>query len=50
MPQMAPMNWLLLFIMFIIMFLMINLMNFYSFKYAPKNFKKKISSYMNWKW
>nr|WKU84150.1 ATP synthase F0 subunit 8 [Serichlamys sp. ECU1] len=53
MPQMAPMNWPILFIMFIMTFIMFNLMNYYM--YLPSNFKiknfknLKILS-MNWKW
>nr|AML26060.1 ATP synthase F0 subunit 8 [Staphylinidae sp. BMNH 1274252] len=52
MPQMAPMNWLMLFLMFIIVFLMFNILNFFSFFYTMKklshssNNKKSIS----WKW
>nr|QNP09847.1 ATP synthase F0 subunit 8 [Ochthebius sp. IBE<ESP> AN164] len=52
MPQMAPMNWILLFIMFTMIFLMFNSMNYFSFKYDNINkpaIKKKIKS-INWKW
>nr|AML26316.1 ATP synthase F0 subunit 8 [Hydrophilidae sp. BMNH 1274335] len=51
MPQMAPINWLFLFIFFIVIFMMFNSMNYFSFKYPIKltkfSMKKKI---MNWKW
>nr|AML26297.1 ATP synthase F0 subunit 8 [Hydrophilidae sp. BMNH 1274334] len=51
MPQMAPINWLTLFIFFIMIFLMFNSMNYFSFLYSIKNkkftIKKKL---MNWKW
>nr|AML25720.1 ATP synthase F0 subunit 8 [Staphylinidae sp. BMNH 1274234] len=51
MPQMAPMNWLLLFFMFIIVFIMFNILNYYCFIYTPKTsmFKKK-NSMISWKW
>nr|YP_009164770.1 ATP synthase F0 subunit 8 [Nevromus exterior]AKA94248.1 ATP synthase F0 subunit 8 [Nevromus exterior] len=52
MPQMAPINWLLLFIIFSITLIIFNMMNY--FIYMPSsptsenmNFKK---SYLNWKW
>nr|YP_010471428.1 ATP synthase F0 subunit 8 [Tyraphus nitidus]UVG40767.1 ATP synthase F0 subunit 8 [Tyraphus nitidus] len=51
MPQMAPMNWLMLFIFFIMVFLSFNLMNYFIFNY--KSNKKTIKSNMkkmNWKW
>nr|YP_010294900.1 ATP synthase F0 subunit 8 [Oiceoptoma thoracicum]UMO90838.1 ATP synthase F0 subunit 8 [Oiceoptoma thoracicum] len=51
MPQMAPMNWLILFIMFIIIFLMFNSMNYFSFKYPTKSIStSKTTSKINWKW
>nr|YP_009185895.1 ATP synthase F0 subunit 8 [Olophrum piceum]ALO70802.1 ATP synthase F0 subunit 8 [Olophrum piceum] len=51
MPQMAPMNWLMLFIMFTMIFLLFNSLNYFSFKYNMNNniFKKKTYK-MNWKW
>ncbi|YP_009437732.1 ATP synthase F0 subunit 8 (mitochondrion) [Aethina tumida] len=51
MPQMAPLNWLMLFIYFIIIFLMFNVMNYYSFLYKIKSsdIKKNKISY-SWKW
>nr|ALO77423.1 ATP synthase F0 subunit 8 [Attagenus hottentotus] len=51
MPQMAPMNWIMLFTFFSIMFLIINSMNYFSFSIMPKklmNQKSKIK--INWKW
>nr|YP_009117290.1 ATP synthase F0 subunit 8 [Muscina stabulans]AJE61316.1 ATP synthase F0 subunit 8 [Muscina stabulans] len=53
MPQMAPISWLSLFIIFSISFMLFNMMNYYL--YTPKMpktnliFKKK-NSPMNWKW
>nr|QNG56226.1 ATP synthase F0 subunit 8 [Platisus bicolor] len=51
MPQMAPLNWLTLFIYFAIIFILYNIMNYFSFIYPIKSvkiFKKKIK--INWKW
>nr|ALO71077.1 ATP synthase F0 subunit 8 [Pselaphinae sp. 7 EF-2015] len=49
MPQMAPINWVFLYLMFILIFMMFNLMNFYYFfflnNFKPVFFKKNI-----WKW
>nr|ARH55126.1 ATP synthase F0 subunit 8 [Othius laeviusculus] len=51
MPQMAPMNWLILFIMFIIIFMIFNMMNYFSFKYENKFYSiKKKDNKFNWKW
>nr|ARH53717.1 ATP synthase F0 subunit 8 [Anthobium melanocephalum] len=51
MPQMAPMNWLTLFIMFTMIFLLFNSLNYFSFKYNTKdnNLNKKTFK-LNWKW
>nr|YP_009536172.1 ATP synthase F0 subunit 8 [Nemorilla maculosa]AYM35203.1 ATP synthase F0 subunit 8 [Nemorilla maculosa] len=54
MPQMAPINWLSLFIMFFIIFLMFNMMNYYSFiPMMPKSNlinNNKLMNSLNWKW
>nr|AXS65713.1 ATP synthase F0 subunit 8 [Cerambycidae sp. 7 KM-2017] len=51
MPQMAPLNWLILFMFFIMVFLMFNIVNFYSFTIIPEKKKfKKTSISLNWKW
>nr|WNV61897.1 ATP synthase F0 subunit 8 [Urodexia penicillum] len=54
MPQMAPMNWFMLFMIFSITFLMFNFMNYFMFiPLMPKsNLMKKIKlNYsLNWKW
>nr|AML26525.1 ATP synthase F0 subunit 8 [Staphylinidae sp. BMNH 1274674] len=50
-PQMAPMNWLCLFMLFIMVFMMFNALNYFCFLYPPKNSHismKKIQK--NWKW
>nr|AXS65437.1 ATP synthase F0 subunit 8 [Cucujoidea sp. 26 KM-2017] len=51
MPQMAPLSWLTLYIMFTMIFLLFNIINYYSFFYSTKliSFKKKTIKY-NWKW
>nr|AOY39152.1 ATP synthase F0 subunit 8 [Meropathus sp. BMNH 675618] len=52
MPQMAPMNWILLFMYFTMIFLLFNSMNYFSFKYT-NNLNlipmKKLMNF-NWKW
>nr|UFX34260.1 ATP synthase F0 subunit 8 [Kozhantshikovia vernalis] len=52
MPQMMPINWLMLMLTFIIMILLLNIMNYFIFN---NNFKlmnkiKKSSYNFNWKW
>nr|ARH53860.1 ATP synthase F0 subunit 8 [Epuraea guttata] len=51
MPQMAPLNWLILFIYFVSIFFMHNILNYFCFLYKIKTFKtsKKTIKY-NWKW
>nr|ALO76802.1 ATP synthase F0 subunit 8 [Scirtidae sp. GENSP01] len=52
MPQMAPMNWFYLFIMFLSTFIMFNSFNYFLFmkmKSKMMNFKMNKNS-MNWKW
>nr|UJG45095.1 ATP synthase F0 subunit 8 [Blepharipa sp.] len=53
MPQMAPINWLSLSIIFFITFLIFNMMNYYSFiPIMPKSIlmnDMKMNS-LNWKW
>nr|AXS66415.1 ATP synthase F0 subunit 8 [Caraboidea sp. KM-2017] len=53
MPQMAPMNWLFLYIMFTMIFLLFNFLNYYMFlikntKISIKN--NYLSKILNWKW
>nr|YP_009945242.1 ATP synthase F0 subunit 8 [Leptopeza flavipes]QOE17367.1 ATP synthase F0 subunit 8 [Leptopeza flavipes]UJG45153.1 ATP synthase F0 subunit 8 [Leptopeza flavipes] len=53
MPQMAPIGWLSLFIIFTITFILFCMMNYYSFlPSAPKTLDMKKMSYnsLNWKW
>nr|AND96619.1 ATP synthase F0 subunit 8 [Euoniticellus intermedius] len=51
MPQMAPINWLMLLIYFSLIFMIFNSLNYYAFNYLIKKqsfFKKK--NILNWKW
>nr|YP_010865906.1 ATP synthase F0 subunit 8 [Neopanorpa lui]WGT92122.1 ATP synthase F0 subunit 8 [Neopanorpa lui] len=53
MPQMAPINWLSLFIMFSIILLLFNMMNYYSFSPKlpdPNNINSINFKSLNWKW
>nr|ARH54991.1 ATP synthase F0 subunit 8 [Diaclina fagi] len=51
MPQMAPLNWLSLMIMFITILIMFNIMNYYSFQNKITQKSLKINkSHINWKW
>nr|YP_010933559.1 ATP synthase F0 subunit 8 [Aegialites californicus]WKT09002.1 ATP synthase F0 subunit 8 [Aegialites californicus] len=51
MPQMAPLNWLILMFYFLFIFIIFNSLNYFSFMYTPKKifFNKKITT-INWKW
>nr|ALO77175.1 ATP synthase F0 subunit 8 [Carpelimus sp. CAR01] len=51
MPQMAPLNWLTLFFIFIMIFMMFNTLNYFNFFYLPLKTKQmKNKFYYNWKW
>nr|AXS65193.1 ATP synthase F0 subunit 8 [Staphylinoidea sp. 1 KM-2017] len=51
MPQMAPMNWMILFLFFIMIFMLFNSLNYFCFLYTPKStIAKKKTMYINWKW
>nr|AML26277.1 ATP synthase F0 subunit 8 [Nitidulidae sp. BMNH 1274330] len=51
MPQMAPLNWLTLFIYFIIIFFLFNMLNYFSFIYKIKKTHIKTNKIsFNWKW
>nr|ASM82595.1 ATP synthase F0 subunit 8 [Agnetina aequalis] len=53
MPQMAPISWLLLFIVFSATLLIFNFMNYFSFlpnSPSPLQEKKLSQNSMNWKW
>nr|YP_009485885.1 ATP synthase F0 subunit 8 [Paroster mesosturtensis]AVZ66463.1 ATP synthase F0 subunit 8 [Paroster mesosturtensis] len=52
MPQMAPMNWLFLYLFFSMMFILFNFMNFYIFLIKKNDLmiKSMPMKFMNWKW
>nr|WJZ53011.1 ATP synthase F0 subunit 8 [Melanodexia sp.] len=54
MPQMSPINWLNLFIIFSITFVIFNMMNYYLYvPNMPKSNlinKSKLLKTLNWKW
>nr|YP_009740540.1 ATP synthase F0 subunit 8 [Indopodisma kingdoni]AIW64780.1 ATP synthase F0 subunit 8 [Indopodisma kingdoni]QID03502.1 ATP synthase F0 subunit 8 [Indopodisma kingdoni] len=53
MPQMSPLMWFSLFIMFSIVLILFNQMNFFSFKPMIMKSKEKESiksNNLNWKW
>nr|UFZ13128.1 ATP synthase F0 subunit 8 [Ctenochauliodes yangi] len=52
MPQMAPLNWLILFIFFTLMFIIFNMMNYFITNYSlPSLTKMNLSKTpLNWKW
>nr|AXS65873.1 ATP synthase F0 subunit 8 [Tenebrionoidea sp. 11 KM-2017] len=51
MPQMAPLNWLSLMIMFSMILISFNVLNYFNFQYqikkTPSSKEKKM---INWKW
>nr|YP_010046676.1 ATP synthase F0 subunit 8 [Tripteroides tasmaniensis]QPJ78607.1 ATP synthase F0 subunit 8 [Tripteroides tasmaniensis] len=53
MPQMAPISWLTLFIIFSITLVVFNVKTFYCLNMAPQQLSQSISfkqNKMNWKW
>nr|WJR82114.1 ATP synthase F0 subunit 8 [Amphimallon sp.] len=51
MPQMAPLNWLSLFISFILIFMIFNSLNYFMFNYTIKTNKMTPNkTTINWKW
>nr|YP_007026345.1 ATP synthase F0 subunit 8 [Rutilia goerlingiana]AFV08626.1 ATP synthase F0 subunit 8 [Rutilia goerlingiana] len=54
MPQMAPINWLMLFIIFSIAFMIFNMMNYFFFMpLMPKSHftsNTKLTNSLIWKW
>nr|APX39917.1 ATP synthase F0 subunit 8 [Hydrothassa fairmairei] len=51
MPQMMPLNWLILMFYFLIIFMMFNIMNYFMFYYNIKSLKNKSKTIIyNWKW
>nr|AQT38599.1 ATP synthase F0 subunit 8 [Megathymus yuccae yuccae] len=55
MPQMMPINWMMLFIIFIMIFIMFNILNYFIFKNKKIFNKNNNLTYThkkknNWKW
>nr|YP_009469760.1 ATP synthase F0 subunit 8 [Schizocephala bicornis]AVE15738.1 ATP synthase F0 subunit 8 [Schizocephala bicornis] len=53
MPQMMPLNWMLLFVFFSVLLIYFNILNFYITYYKPKYKLQSYKAYnktMNWKW
>nr|YP_009754532.1 ATP synthase F0 subunit 8 [Myrmus lateralis]QIN90640.1 ATP synthase F0 subunit 8 [Myrmus lateralis] len=53
MPQMAPLWWEILFMVFIMLFILMSIVIYYNTMMLPKNQKysnNKIYNQMNWKW
>nr|ARH53834.1 ATP synthase F0 subunit 8 [Elateroidea sp. AH-2016] len=51
MPQMAPISWINLMIMFIMIFMILNSLNYFSFMYSNKSMKSTFKmKNPNWKW
>nr|YP_010285478.1 ATP synthase F0 subunit 8 [Basiprionota bisignata]UKS07057.1 ATP synthase F0 subunit 8 [Basiprionota bisignata] len=50
MPQMAPLNWLMLFMFTIIILMMINCLNYFNYMMNPKLIKNNNKVTLNWKW
>nr|AYF56520.1 ATP synthase F0 subunit 8 [Odontolabis cuvera fallaciosa] len=51
MPQMSPMSWVIMMILFISMYMIFNTMNFFTLYHFPQSLeiKKKVQSKL-WKW
>nr|YP_010850286.1 ATP synthase F0 subunit 8 [Tomicus minor]WGH11777.1 ATP synthase F0 subunit 8 [Tomicus minor] len=52
MPQMSPMNWMILFMLFSFIFILSMIINYFSFYYFSSPPKKNylMSNMVNWKW
>nr|QXJ41882.1 ATP synthase F0 subunit 8 [Pissodes strobi] len=51
MPQMAPMNWICLYLFFSSIFILILIMSYFSFMYPTKMFKTSSQKLLHsWKW
>nr|QJX65649.1 ATP synthase F0 subunit 8 [Amorophaga japonica] len=54
MPQMMPMNWIMLILFFMIIFYLFNIMNYYNFKIINKSIMKNNKNFFKtnliWKW
>nr|YP_009709680.1 ATP synthase F0 subunit 8 [Dorcus tenuihirsutus]QEX51699.1 ATP synthase F0 subunit 8 [Dorcus tenuihirsutus] len=51
MPQMAPLNWLTLMLLFSVILIIVSIINYTIFSQSPKSlFFDKIQSLKTWKW
>nr|UFZ13349.1 ATP synthase F0 subunit 8 [Archichauliodes neoguttiferus] len=52
MPQMSPLNWLILFLFFSMIFIIFNILNYFILNYPnPSTTEKTFSNNpLNWKW
>nr|UOF70221.1 ATP synthase F0 subunit 8 [Tropostreptus sigmatospinus]UOF70351.1 ATP synthase F0 subunit 8 [Tropostreptus sigmatospinus] len=51
MPQMFPMNWLLMFLIFVTMYLLMTLFINYNYTHSPMTTQSMLSkTKLNWKW
>nr|ATA58359.1 ATP synthase F0 subunit 8 [Plistospilota sp. JZ-2017] len=52
MPQMMPLNWLVLFFFFSIMLILFNVMNYYTpfNKISSRSYSKMNTKILTWKW
>nr|YP_010580369.1 ATP synthase F0 subunit 8 [Lema decempunctata]UZS91160.1 ATP synthase F0 subunit 8 [Lema decempunctata] len=51
MPQMAPLNWIMLMIYFMLIFMMINIINYYiNLNYPNMKTYMSNATKLNWKW
>nr|YP_009271736.1 ATP synthase F0 subunit 8 [Osmoderma opicum]ANY27994.1 ATP synthase F0 subunit 8 [Osmoderma caeleste] len=51
MPQMSPLSWLILFIIFVWVLILFNVLNYYCFLYPVKTYSTKPKTLkINWKW
>nr|WMQ52325.1 ATP synthase F0 subunit 8 [Ceutorhynchus albosuturalis] len=51
MPQMAPMNWMFLYMLFTIILMLLTINNYFFYMYKPKtNLITKKTKMINWKW
>nr|YP_003433944.1 ATP synthase F0 subunit 8 [Siphlonurus immanis] len=53
MPQMAPLSWLTLFIMFSMTLILFNIINYYSFEFSPPGSSQTTTTStqaLNWQW
>nr|YP_448741.1 ATP synthase F0 subunit 8 [Petrobius brevistylis]AAX39853.1 ATP synthase F0 subunit 8 [Petrobius brevistylis] len=53
MPQMSPLNWLLLFFLFSIIYIMFMILNYFNMTLISQSSKKSVKIIvkpMNWKW